>query len=102
MGYLQSARQRLASAAHAVRKHAATAGQVALGVAAVAGAAYHAHQGHMERNARLEQAEWQADQGRRRFEELLKHRNPAPRGPSWNPHANHGRTPSYIVPVKYN
>ena len=43
MGYLQSARQRLASAAHLARKHAATAGKVALGAAAVAGAAYHAY-----------------------------------------------------------
>ena len=38
MGYLQSARQRLASAAHAVRKHAGTAGKLALGAAAAAAA----------------------------------------------------------------
>ena len=38
MGYLQSARQRLASAAHLARKHAATAGKVALGAAAAAAA----------------------------------------------------------------
>jgi len=36
MGYLQNARQRLASAAHLVRKHARTAGKVALGAAAAA------------------------------------------------------------------
>ena len=36
MGYLQSARQRLASAAHLARKHARTAGKVALGAAAAA------------------------------------------------------------------
>ena len=40
MGYLQNARQRLASAAHLVRKHARTAGKVALGAAAVAGAVH--------------------------------------------------------------
>ena len=38
MGYLQNARQRLASAAHLVRKHARTAGKVALGAAAAAAA----------------------------------------------------------------
>ena len=38
MGYLQSARQRLASAAHLARKHAHTAGKVALGAAAAAAA----------------------------------------------------------------
>ena len=38
MGYLQSARQRLASAAYLVRKHARTAGKVALGAAAAAAA----------------------------------------------------------------
>ena len=43
MGYLQHTRQRLASAARVVGKHAATAGKVALGAAAVAGAAYHAY-----------------------------------------------------------
>ena len=46
MGYLQSARQRLGAAAHFVGKHAATAGKIALATAAVAGAAYNAHQSH--------------------------------------------------------
>ena len=36
MGYLQNARQHLASAAHLVRKHAHTVGKVALGAAAAA------------------------------------------------------------------
>ena len=44
MGYLQSARQRLTSAARTVGKHAVTAGKVALTAAAVAGAAYNAYQ----------------------------------------------------------
>ena len=48
MGYLQGARQRLGSAAHSIGKHAATVGKVALGAAAVAGAAYHAYQTHGE------------------------------------------------------
>ena len=42
MGFLQNARQRLGSAAHFVGRHAATAGKVALGAAAVAGPTYHA------------------------------------------------------------
>ena len=46
MGFLQNARQRLGSAAHAVGKHAVTAGKIALATAAVAGAAYNAHQTH--------------------------------------------------------
>ena len=46
MGFVQDARQRLGSAAHSIGKHAATAGKVALTAAAVAGAAYHAHQTH--------------------------------------------------------
>ena len=48
MGFLQSARQRLGSAAHSIGKHAATAGKAALTAAAVAGAAYHAYQTHGE------------------------------------------------------
>ena len=46
MGLLQRARQRLGSAARSIGKHAVTAGKVALGAAAVAGAAYHAYQTH--------------------------------------------------------
>ena len=46
MGLIQNARQRVASAARVVGKHAVTAGKVALGAAAVAGAAYHAYQRH--------------------------------------------------------
>ena len=46
MGFVQSARQRLGSAAHFVGKHAATAGKAALTAAAVAGAAYSAYQTH--------------------------------------------------------
>ncbi len=46
MGFVQNARQRLGSAAHTIGKHAATVGKVALGAAAVAGAAYHAYQTH--------------------------------------------------------
>jgi len=46
MGFLQNARQRLGSAARTVGKHAVTAGKIALATAAVAGAAYHAHQTH--------------------------------------------------------
>jgi len=38
MGYLQNARQRLASAAHLARKHARAAGKAALGEAAAAAA----------------------------------------------------------------
>ena len=49
MGLIQNARQRVASAARVVGKHALTAGKVALGAAAVAGAAYHAHQRHASR-----------------------------------------------------
>ena len=49
MGYLHNTRQRLASAARVVGKHALTAGKVALGAAAVAGAAYHAYQHHASR-----------------------------------------------------
>ena len=52
MGYLQDARQRLGPVAHTVGKHAATAGKIALTAAAVAGAAYHAHQTHGEVQAR--------------------------------------------------
>jgi hypothetical protein len=48
MGFLQDTRQRLGAAAHVVGKHAATVGKVALTAAAVAGAAYHAHQTHGE------------------------------------------------------
>ena len=46
LGFVQNARQRLGSAAHTIGKHAATVGKVALGAAAVAGAAYHAYQTH--------------------------------------------------------
>ena len=46
MGYLQSAKQRIGAAAKTLGRHAATVGKVAVGVAAVAGAAYHAHQTH--------------------------------------------------------
>ena len=46
MGYLQAAKQRVGAAAKTLGRHAATVGKVAVGVAAVAGAAYHAHQTH--------------------------------------------------------
>ena len=72
MGFLQSARQRLGSAAHSIGKHAATVGKVALGAAAVAGAAYHAYQTHSDGQARLAQADWQAERGRQRYEELIR------------------------------
>jgi len=52
MGYLQSARQRIGSAARTVGKHAATAGKAALTAAVVAGAAYNAYQTHGEVQAR--------------------------------------------------
>ena len=53
MGYLHNTRQRLASAARVVGKHALTAGKVALATAAVAGAAYNAHQTHGAVQARM-------------------------------------------------
>ena len=104
MGYLQGARQRLASAAHAVGRHAVTAGKIALATAAVAGAAYHAHQTHAAREAASHQRyrdnlgnfDWYVNQPDVR--EALERRNAEP---AHNPHANHGHTPSYIVPVKY-
>jgi hypothetical protein len=48
MGYLQAAKQRIGAAAKTLGRHAATVGKVALGAAAVAGAAYHAYQTHGE------------------------------------------------------
>jgi hypothetical protein len=72
MGFLQAAKQRVGAAAKTLGRHAATVGKVAVGVAAVAGAAYHAHQSHGERFARDAQANWQAERGRERYENLLK------------------------------
>ena len=44
--YLQVAKQRIGAAAKTLGRHAATVGKVAVGVAAVAGAAYHVRQTH--------------------------------------------------------
>ena len=72
MGFMQNTRQRLSSAAHFVGRHAVTAGKAALTAAAVAGAAYNAYQKHSDGQARLAQANWQAEQGRLHYEELLR------------------------------
>ena len=103
MGFVQNARQRLGAAANFVKKHAATVGHVALGAAAVAGAVYANHQ-HAAREAASHQRyldnqgnmDWFSNQPGIR--EALERRNAEPRP---NPHANHGRVPSYIVPVRY-
>ena len=103
MGFVQNTRQRLGSAAHFVGRHAATAGKAALTAAVVAGAAYNAYHGHADQQARDAQANWQAERGRERFEELLKHHRREPMPPGYDPFANHGGpTPSFIVPVKYD
>ena len=63
MGYLHNTRQRLASAARVVGKHALTAGKVALATAAVAGAAYNAHQTHSAVQARMGHTRGHAQSG---------------------------------------
>ena len=103
MGYLQNGRQHLASAGRVVGKHALTAGKVALAAAAVAGAAYNAHQTHSAVDARRAQAEWQAERGRRRFEELARQPR-APRPRDWDPHNSSAFAlpPGLPQPVRYN